>query len=67
MIQPQYIPPPQLPDYPAWCAESAAALLRDLSENTARLKAITLADAKAMKRSLQDCEYLANHVRKCLE
>jgi len=67
MIQPQYIPPPQLPDYPKYCAESAAALLKDLAANAERLEGVTLKDAHAIRRALLDVEYLSQHLRKNVE
>ena len=66
MIQ-QYIPPPQLPEYPRYCAESAAALLKDLAGNLDSLAAVTVKEAPAIRRALLDAEYLSQHIRRTLE
>jgi len=67
MIQPQYIPPPQLPEYPKYCAESAAALLRDLAGNLDSITAVNVKEAQAIRRALLDAEYLSQHIRRTLE
>jgi hypothetical protein len=66
MIQ-QYIPPPQLPEYPRYCAESAAALLKDLAGNLDTLAGATVRDGQAIRRALLDVEYLSRHIRQTLE
>lgn len=67
MIQPQYIPPPQIPEYPRYCAEGAAAFLRDLAGNLNTLAAANVREAQAIRRALLDAEYLSQHIRRELE
>lgn len=77
MFSPQYIPPPQLPEYPRYCAESAAALLRDLAGNLTPealaqgglniLSRLNVREAQAIRRALLDAEYLSQHIRRTLE